>query len=80
MKEKELVEFLEKYSKEDLKNIIIGHYKFIVKKYEKLGKEYEDYRNKNLDKLAECVHDEREFIFLQLQWYENYIKQEVTNE
>lgn len=77
MKDKKLLEFLKKYSKDDLRDIIIGHYKFLVKKYEKLEEEYKDYRNKNLSKLAERVHDEKEFIFLQLQWYENYIKQEV---
>lgn len=77
MKEDKLNQYLSSKSKEQLQNIILNHYKFIVNKIEHLQKEYEEYRNKGMNNLAECVHDEKEFIMLQLKWYENYIKEDI---
>lgn len=76
MKKEKLNQYLSSKSQEQLQNIILNHYEFIVKKMEHLQKEYEEFRNANMDKLAECVHNEKEFIFLQLNWYEKIIKEE----
>lgn len=77
MKEQELNDYLSNKSKEDLKNIIINHYKFLVNKLKKTEKEYRGFIENNMNILAETTKKEYDFIFLQMKWYEDYIQERI---
>lgn len=77
MQEQKLKDYLTNKSKEDLENIIINHYKFLVNKLERTEQEYRSFVENNMDILATSTKKEYEFIFLQMKWYENYIEEKL---
>jgi hypothetical protein len=77
MQEQKLKDYLSSKSKEDLENIIINHYKFLVNELEKTEKEYRGFVENNMDILVKSTKKEYDFIFLQMKWYENYIEEKI---
>lgn len=77
MLEQKLKDYLNDKSKEDLKKIIISHYKFLIKHLEEAKYEYDSFLNKDMNLCAKNAKNEYEFIFLQLKWYEKFILNEV---
>ncbi len=77
MQEQKLKDYLASKSKEDLENIIINHYKFLVDQLEKTQKDYKGFIENNMNIVANSTKEELDFIFLQMQWYENYIEQKI---
>lgn len=77
MKEQKLKDYLSNKSKEELENIIINHYKFLVNELERIEKEYRGFVENNMDILAKSTKNEYDFIFLQMKWYENYIEEKI---
>lgn len=52
MEKQKLKDYLTNKSKEDLENIIINHYNFLVNKLERTEKEYRGFIENNMDILA----------------------------
>lgn len=77
MKEQKLKDYLNIKTKEDLENIIISHYKFVIKQLEKTKKEYDGFLKQGMNLCAESTNCEYKFILLQARWYEDFITEKI---